>query len=83
MADGSGDLDLRKQAENRLMAAFVECLGADGVIVIYTFDKGKETKGRLASWGNAFTTKGLLEWAYEEVFGEVPDEEEEDDNLLG
>jgi hypothetical protein len=77
MASDPGDLENRRQVENRLMASFIEMLSADAAVVVYTWTKEKKTQARLVSWGNLFATKGLVEWAYTETFDDMDEEEGE------
>ena len=79
MASDKGDLERRRSIENRLMASFVEMLSADACILVYTWSAHKKTRARMASWGNLFATKGLVEWAYSETFPEQDLEEEDED----
>lgn len=87
MASSEGDLERRRQTENRLMASFIELLAADAIVVVYSWTEKRKTKAKAISFGNTFATKGLIEWTYEEVFDAEPEtpetdeeeEEEEDD----
>ena len=74
--------------ERRLVTGFVEEIGADAVLVIWSTTKKRKTASRISSWGNHFAVKGMLEWAYEMVIGfdsefidsgEDDDEEEDDE----
>ena len=89
MASDPGDLNNdrqedRRTVENRLLASFIEILSADAAVVIYSWTgEAQKTRGRVASWGNTFTTKAMIEWAYDEVIGtedESIDEDQDGDN---
>tara|TARA_R110000824_G_scaffold96892_6_gene231681 strand:- start:5660 stop:5917 length:258 start_codon:yes stop_codon:yes gene_type:complete len=67
-------------AEKRLVAGFVEEVGAEAVLVIWSNTKKRHTASRITSWGNHFAVKGMLEWAFDTIVGFDPVEDDEDED---
>tara|TARA_R100000664_G_scaffold11711_1_gene18961 strand:+ start:25394 stop:25654 length:261 start_codon:yes stop_codon:yes gene_type:complete len=81
MGSDPGNLKPAGNPEKRLVTGFVEEVGADAVLVLWTWSSNNQTKSRATHWGNHFAVKGLLEWAYERTFeAEERDEDYEDDD---
>jgi len=74
MASDPGNVD-PNSPEKRVLTGFVEEVGADAVLVIWSSTKKRKTSSRVCSWGNHFAVKGMLEWAFETLVGFDPDDE--------
>jgi hypothetical protein len=66
-----------------IVGSFIEEVGADAVVVIYSKVKGRKTETHLVPYGNAHTCNALIDYAYENYMPpdlEVEEEEEEADD---
>lgn len=70
-----------------IVGSFIEEVGADAVVVVYSKVKGRKTETYLVPYGNAHTCNALIDYAYEHYEANREDdgvdleiEEEEDDD---
>jgi hypothetical protein len=83
MTDGE-DTRYDKMISKRLIASFVEEVGADAVVVVYSKSDGENTSVQMGRFGNVLTCLGLIDWIQDKFndgydnMKEEPDPEEID-----
>lgn len=61
-----------------IVGSFVEEIGADAVVVVYSKVKGRKTETNIIPYGNAHTCNALIDYAYENYLPLDLDLEEEE-----
>ena len=71
-----------KKLAKRLIASFVEEVGADAVVVVYSKSDGENTSVQMARFGNVLTCLGLVDWIqdkFHEAHADAKDEIDPED----
>ena len=71
-----------KMISKRLIASFVEEVGADAVVVVYSKSDGEHTSVQMGRFGNVLTCLGLIDWIqdkFSEGYENVKDEQDPED----
>tara|TARA_R100001480_G_scaffold99718_1_gene103824 strand:+ start:29 stop:280 length:252 start_codon:yes stop_codon:yes gene_type:complete len=71
-----------KMISKRLIASFVEEVGADAVVVIYSKSDGEHTSVQMGRFGNVLTCLGLIDWIqdkFSEGYENMKDEQDPED----
>ncbi len=71
-----------KMISKRLLASFVEEVGADAVVVVYSKSDGEHTSVQMGRFGNVLTCVGLIDWIqdkFTEGYENMRDEQDPED----
>jgi|TARA_E500000318_G_scaffold109361_1_gene122155 hypothetical protein len=71
-----------KMISKRLIASFVEEVGADAVVVVYSKSDGEHTSVQMGRFGNVLTCLGLIDWIqdkFSEGYENMRDEQDPED----
>jgi hypothetical protein len=71
-----------KMISKRLISAFVEEVGADAVVVVYSKSDGENTSVQMGRFGNVLTCLGLIDWIqdkFSEGYENMKDEQDPED----
>tara|TARA_Y100000114_G_scaffold148522_1_gene161597 strand:+ start:1717 stop:1968 length:252 start_codon:yes stop_codon:yes gene_type:complete len=71
-----------KMISKRLLASFVEEVGADAVVVVYSKSDGEHTSVQMGRFGNVLTCVGLVDWIqdkFTEGYENMRDEQDPED----
>jgi hypothetical protein len=71
-----------KMISKRLIASFVEEVGADAVVVVYSKSDGEHTSVQMGRFGNVLTCLGLIDWIqdkFSEGYENMKDEQDPED----
>ena len=78
-----GDVErYNKMISKRLLASFVEEVGADTVVVVYSKSDGEHTSVQMGRFGNVLTCVGLIDWIqdkFTEGYENMRDEQDPED----
>lgn len=61
-----------------IVGSFIEDVGADAVVVVYSKVKGRKTETHIIPYGNAHTCNALIDYAYDNFSPPDLEVEEED-----